>query len=209
MNCSRPDIAIAVNLLCRQAQCPRIAHLRLAKGIIRYLRNNLQWKLKFTPLTTSVEVTAFCDANFYRHSYSTIGYIIYLNNNVFKYQVKRLKRIVTSTTLAELLGCFCVVVELYSLLQTFQELQIKFRTPKVFCDNKAAILVTKTTNNCKVTRDLELQQLRLREHFRNGTFEIEYISTSENVADTFTKVLQPSQFKYLREKYMVPMGSET
>ena len=141
MTATRPDISIAVNLLSRYAKSPCVAHFRLGKQIARYLYQTQQWQLKYIPLPTVYPIIAYCDTNYVRSGYSTIGFVIYLGKNVYKLGSKRLKRIVNSTAMAEINGIFRTSIEVYSFIQTLKELGIKYETPKTFGDNKASIQV--------------------------------------------------------------------
>ena len=70
-------------------------------------------------------------------------------------------------------------------------------------DNKGSISIAKSVASCKRTRHVELRHFWVRELLDKGEFELEYVPTEENVADTMTKSLVGEKFKYFRDKLLM------
>jgi hypothetical protein len=49
MNCTRPDIAQAVNMLCRFSSRPGPTHCAALKGVIRYLKGTMRLRITYSP----------------------------------------------------------------------------------------------------------------------------------------------------------------
>ena len=64
VSCTRPDLAISLNLLERHSQFPGVAHVTAAKAILHYLRGTLSAGLlyKKDPKISSFRVTALLDS---------------------------------------------------------------------------------------------------------------------------------------------------
>ena len=91
---------------------------------------------------------------------------------------------------------------MFALIQTLIELNIIHRPAQIFCDNKAAIDIVKTKRDCEGMKDIHLESLKLREHYRCGVMTLEYVKSIKGVADIFTKNLPFPQFATLREQLL-------
>ena len=95
-----------------------------------------------------------------------------------------------------------VAREINALCQTLKELNLPYKCPVIFCDNKAAISLMTIKRECAGMKDLMLEELKLREYFRDGLMRIRYVDTMLNIADIFTKNLGSKQFCFLRDKLL-------
>lgn len=59
----------------------------------------------------------------------------------------------------------------------------------IYCDNQSAIALTKNLQFHAHTKHKEIQFQFIREVIENGHIRLEYIHTSHNIADNFTKRL--------------------
>ena len=66
------------------------------------------------------------------------------------------------------------------------------------CDNTSAINLSKNPVNHSRTKHIEVRHHFLRGHVANSNIKIEFISTSDHLADIFTKLLDESQFVKIR-----------
>ena len=66
------------------------------------------------------------------------------------------------------------------------------------CDNTSAINLSKNPVNHSRTKHIEVRHHILRDHVANNNIKLEFISTSEQLADIFTKPLDESQFIKIR-----------
>jgi hypothetical protein len=61
-------------------------------------------------------------------------------------------------------------------------------------------MVAKDPAEHKVMKHVDLRYKWIQERIGAGDFKVDYVSTSEQVADIFTKALARPQFEYLRDK---------
>ena len=64
-----------------------------------------------------------------------------------------------------------------------------FGTPKLFIDNQSAIRLIKNPEFHKKTKHIDVCYHFIREKYTEKFFEIEYVSTDEQLADILTKPL--------------------
>ena len=87
-----------------------------------------------------------------------------------------------------------------------RNIPVPFTKPKVRCrvfeDNSACIEIAKEPKLRPRTKHLSVRLFHFRQHVERGDISIEHVSTSEQIADIFTKPLPRDQFKKLRKKFM-------
>ena len=60
---------------------------------------------------------------------------------------------------------------------------------KIFYENTSTVHRTKNTNQDSKTKHIEFRYHFLRNHYKKGDIEIDYVSTDFQLADIFTKPL--------------------
>jgi len=219
---SRPDISFAVNQLCVYMQSPGRSHLKAAKRVVKYLHwhKNLgvlfhkREQELFTDTTSidkrnnmkDMEILAYCDANYVRPKhekhYSTIGYCVYLNGNLFAYKSKKISELKGSTCEMEYTAIFYCFQEVKSIMNALDQLKIRYKIPLILNDNKSAINLVYLRKELQRTKHIDFKYLKVREEFRKKKIRLEHISGEKNIADLFTKSLTKEKFMYFR-KYLV------
>ena len=82
--------------------------------------------------------------------------------------------------------------------QTLKDFNLTFNTTPIMCDNTSAINLSKNSINHSRTKYIEVRHHFLRDHVANNNIKLEFISTSDQLADIFTKPLDESQFVKIR-----------
>ena len=72
----------------------------------------------------------------------------------------------------------------------------------LYCDNKAAIDSAYNPENHSRTKHIDRRHYFIRELVEDGKIVVPFVSSSENLADFFTKPLPPARFFALRDKIM-------
>ena len=67
----------------------------------------------------------------------------------------------------------------------------------ILCDNISAIAITNNPVQHTRTKHIDVGYHFIREHVMNGTVELHFVPTEEQIADIFTKALDESTFTYL------------
>ncbi|PKU86717.1 Retrovirus-related Pol polyprotein from transposon TNT 1-94 [Dendrobium catenatum] len=73
----------------------------------------------------------------------------------------------------------------------------------MYCDNTSAIALANNPVFHARTKHIEIDQNFIREHIQNNTVRLLPISTTDQVADIFTKSLPTPRFQQLRNKLTV------
>ena len=72
----------------------------------------------------------------------------------------------------------------------------------IFEDNQAAIKIAERHTITERTRHLHIRDLYIRQIVNKGYAKPEYVKSSENLADFFTKILPQSLFRKFRDRIM-------
>ena len=87
------------------------------------------------------------------------------------------------------------------MIQTLADLEVKYVAPiPIHCDNTSAIGVSKNPVFHSKTKHIPIKYHFLREQVTNQAIQVQYIPTTEQIADIFTKPLAKTPFEYLRQK---------
>ncbi|PKU75416.1 Retrovirus-related Pol polyprotein from transposon TNT 1-94 [Dendrobium catenatum] len=73
----------------------------------------------------------------------------------------------------------------------------------MYCDNTSAIALANNPVFHARTKHIEIDQKFIREQIQNNMIRLLPISTTDQIADIFTKSLSTPQFSYLRNKLTV------
>lgn len=71
--------------------------------------------------------------------------------------------------------------------------------PVFFMDNQSAIRLVKNPEFHKRTKHIDVRYHFIREKYEEGVFELNYVSTDEQLADILTKALGRDRFQRFRE----------
>jgi hypothetical protein len=87
------------------------------------------------------------------------------------------------------------------MIQTLADLKVTYTDPiSIHCDNTSAISVSKNPVLHAKTKHIPIKYHFLREQVSNRTIQLNYIPSTEQIADIFTKPLAATHFGYLRQK---------
>ena len=78
-------------------------------------------------------------------------------------------------------------------------IQVKEAIP-IMCDNTSAINISKNPVQHSRTKHIAIRYHFLKDKVNEGEVKLEYIPTTKQVADIFTKPLPKDVFEYLRSK---------
>ncbi|GKV09408.1 hypothetical protein SLEP1_g20916 [Rubroshorea leprosula] len=126
---------------------------------------------------------------------STSGYIFNLGSGAVSWSSKKQECTALSSSEAEYVAtssAACQAIWMRRIMKDLQQVQEK--ATKIFCDNKATILMTKNLVFHGRTKHIELHHHFIRGAVADGLIALEYCSTSDQVADGFTKGICFSKF---------------
>jgi hypothetical protein len=109
-----------------------------------------------------------------------------------------------SSTEVEYRAMALTTTDLFWLCMLFKDLGIPlFSTPRLWCDNIGALALASNPVYHARTKHIEVDYHFIRGKVLNGDISIKYISTHDQLADIFTKILSSIRFSFLRDKLMV------
>jgi hypothetical protein len=204
---TRPDISFSVATLSQFMRNPGSAHWEAAKRVMRYLKGTADYGITLS--TTDAGLEAYVDADWasqpHRHSMS--GYVVLLNGGPVAWSSRKQPIIALSTAEAEYIALTTVVREVLYLQLLINELYEPMDLPTpVYCDNQAAIAIATNNKFHSRTKHIDLRYHFVRAHVKNGTFDLRYCPTEDNIADAFTKALPRPRLQKLRALMSLGVG---
>jgi len=190
---TRPDIAFATSRLARFLSNPSQEHHDAADRVLLYLSDTRWLALKLGGGDTLQVASDASFADNTQDRKSSQGYAIKLFNGLIAWKASKQDTVTTSTTEAELLALSQVAKEAIFISRLLKELQIQLpsNTITIHCDNMQTIgLVTKEISKLQTKlRHVDIHNHWLRQEVANRQIKVEYMQSSEMIADGFTKVL--------------------
>jgi hypothetical protein len=202
LSLTRPDLAFAVNKVCQYMSHPTEDHWSAVKRILRYLKHTIHHGL-LLHRTTTFSLQAFSDADWAScpdDRRSTTGYCIYLGRNLISWSSRKQRTVSRSSTESEYRAIAHASTEILWLQSLLTELGMKSTIPPVlWCDNIGATYLTANPLFHARTKHIEIDVHFVRDLVSTKALTIRFISSKDQVADTFTKPLPTPKFNVLRD----------
>ncbi len=152
-------------------------------------------------------ISVYCDADWAGDTddrKSTTGCVVLLFGCPIFWMSKKQSTVALSTAEAEYMAISAALQEVKWLSQLLGELSCVVQKPiPVFSDNQAAISISSASAvPHSRTKHIDLRHHYVRESVRDGLLRIEWVESSKQLADVFTKALPKLQYKRLTEKIM-------
>lgn len=148
-----------------------------------------------------MNLNAFSDADYARDEdtrKSTSGYAFMLGSSIVSWCSQKQRTVALSTTESEYVAACQSIKELVWLKLLMAEL-ISNNAVMLYMDNQSAIRLIKNPEFHKRTKHIDVRYHFIREKFRDGVFQLEYVHTSNQLADIFTKPLNLEILKRFHE----------
>ena len=87
------------------------------------------------------------------------------------------------------------------MIHALADLEVNYAEPiPLHCDNPSTISISKNPIIHSKTKHIPLRYHFLKDQVANKIVQLQYIPSTEQIADIFTKPLPKKQFEYLRQK---------
>lgn len=195
---TRPDIAYAVNTVCKYSRNPGKAHWSAVKRIFRYLRGTANAKLVFSK-NGGPEITGYCDADWANdldERRSCTGYVFTLQGGSISWNCKRQPTVALSSTEAEYMALSSAIQEAMWLKQFQHEFWDSSKAITIFCDNKSAIDLASTDSYHARSKHIDIRHHFVREQVNTKQIVINHMDTNYMVADALTKGVFANKQEY-------------
>lgn len=198
---TRPDISFAVGVASRFLENPNESHVNAVKRILKYIKSTLNFGIYFNG-NCNIRLIGYSDADYAGDKEtrrSTSGYVFLLGENIVSWGSERQKSVALSTTESEYIAASVAVKELIWLQHLIKELIDIGFTTEMNMDNQSSIRLIKNPEFHKRTKHIDVRYHFIRERYEENLFNLNYVSSDEQLADIFTKALPKSRFQLLRE----------
>jgi hypothetical protein len=205
---TRPDIAFAAATLARFMSCPTKHLMNCAVRLLRYLSATRTLVLQYSCSgADTLELKGYSDADFAgcsTTSKSTSGIAILFRGQPVYWRSKRQPIVTSSTTEAELVALnLCALQVQWLKLLLGEDLGVGPLKAKLYCDNQSTVSVAHNPIASDRSRHINVKHRKVQELIENQVMDVEWISTTDQVADILTKQMPRRQFEYLRTKLHV------
>jgi len=130
---------------------------------------------------------------------STSGGCHFIGGNLISWMSKKQGTIALSTTEAEYISAAQCCSQLLWIRNQLADYEIHENNIPIFCDNNAAISLSKNPILYSRAKHIEIKHHFIRDYVQKGTIDLQFVSIDEQLADIFTKPLIEERFNYLRE----------
>ncbi|CAA7036695.1 unnamed protein product [Microthlaspi erraticum] len=203
LGATRPDLAFSVHVLAQFMQQPRDDHWQSALRVVRYLKGSPGQGILLDSDNT-FQVSGWCDAGYASCPLtrrSITGYFVQLGQSPVSWKTKKQDTVSKSSSEAEYRAMSFLKDELVSIKSVLRSLGVVHDQPMgMYCDSKSAIYISTNPVFHERTKHVETDCHSVREQIQNGTITPHHVSTTQQLADIFTKPLGRKSFEFFRTK---------
>jgi hypothetical protein len=205
-NCTRPDIAFAVNLLARHSADPTRRHWTGAKCILRYLNGTKDLGLFFKK-NHDPSMIGYTDAGYLSDPHngkSQTGFVFLHGGTAISWKSSKQTLTATSTNHSEIIALYEASREYVWLRRMINHIQQScglgaIESPTIIYEDNSACVTQMQTGYIKsnITKHIVPKLFYPHELQESGEINILQIKSCDNLADLFTKSLPSSVFQKL------------
>ncbi|KAK1408895.1 hypothetical protein QVD17_41029 [Tagetes erecta] len=200
---TRPDIAYAVGVVSQFMHNPQEDHMEAVMRIIRYLKGTIGRGIVFKK-NSHLDAEVYTDADWGGNpndKRSTAGYFTLLGGNLVTWRSKKQKVVSLSSAESEFRGIAKGITEILWLRKIMKEIGAPFKRPvRLKCDNKAAIKISENPVEHDRTKHVEIDRHFIKEKIEDGTIEIPFVKSEDQLADILTKAVGTKAFELVLSK---------
>ena len=197
---TRPDVALAVGLLCRAMAKPTEALLEDALRVLGYLYRHRRIGLRYEGDGKPLRGQSDSD---WAVRHSTTGWQFTFSAATISWGSKKQTSVALSSCEAEIMAASEAAKEALFLSALLRELGVVFKEPiELGLDNTAAIAISYNPEHHARTKHVDRRHFFVRECVERHQLRVPYVKSAENLADFFTKPLAAKQFFAMRNIIM-------
>ena len=197
---TRPDISFSLSVLASKCNSPTRGDVRRVKHLFRFVMGTRHLGLNFKR-DSDFQLHVWADASYAsrEETRSQTGYCFSLGaDNATIYAKSTKQHLVTlSSTESEYVAMFHSCTEVVFLKRLLQQLGFDQDPITIYQDNQSTIHWAEGKENFHRVKHLDVKYHYVRELLKQHVIAIEYLVTTEMIADVLTKALVNDQFQYL------------
>jgi len=197
---TRPDLTFAVQHLSQFSSNPSKEHWTAVKRVFRYIKGTSEFGITLGGINQNTRLLAYSDADWggdLSHRKSVSGFVCIFGGPI-SWSSKKQQTVALSSMEAEYMALTHTIREVIWLRHLLSELSLTQKGPtEVLVDNQAALAYANSQDFHMRTKHIDIRHHFCREKIESGEIFTNYIHTSENVADLFTKGLSTPQHQAL------------
>ncbi|XP_021834130.1 uncharacterized protein LOC110773931 [Prunus avium] len=198
---TRPDIAYAVQHVSQFMSSPSDTHLEAVKRILRYLKGTLGHGLSLYCSANPSLLIAYSDADWAGcpdTRRSTTGYCIFLGPNLISWSAKKQRTVSRSSAEAEYRALAYACADTIWIQGLLRELRYPLPRPVLLnCDNLSTTYMAANLVFHSRTKHIGLDYHFVRERIASCSHQVQFIPSTQQLADVFTKGLPTDRFQRL------------
>lgn len=204
---TRPDISFAVNKLTQKMSAPRIVDMKSCDRVFRYLAGSKNKGLTFGGRSES-KLTAWADADWgtdWTDRRSQTGWLAMLWGDLVSWASQKQKVVAQSTCEAELYAEAAAINEMSWIRGLLSEISLftdQDATPILYGDNQSAQKLTETGIKSERTKHIAIKYAFIHDEVEKGRVKLQWVPTTEQLADVLTKALPRPQHEILCKQLM-------
>jgi hypothetical protein len=181
----------AVNLLSQFQENPGMKHWNSLLKLLGYLKYSQHFKLELSKVK-DLNLICYSDSDYAANRDDRVsigGYILFLDETPISWRTFKQKCISLSTMESEYVTLTEAAKELIWIKNVLENeiLNLPLKDNILYCDNQAAIAFSNSPFENHRTKHIHVKYLFLRNLVYEKLFELKYIPTNLNLADSFTK----------------------
>jgi len=196
---TRPDISLAVGVLSRFMSCPEKAHMRAAKGVLRYLCGKTRLGVAYG---SSEPLQGYVDADWAGDvdgRPSTTGFIFTVSGGPVEWASKRQATVATSTAEAEYVAAAMATKEALWLRKLLGVLGVDGQAVPMGEDNQSCLSLINNPEATGRTKHVDVAYHMVRDYQTRGDVAFYFLPSAEMPADGLTKPLPSPAFTAFRD----------
>nr|KYP52070.1 Copia protein [Cajanus cajan] len=202
---TRPDLSFAIGIVSQFMQAPNIDHWNavLLIRILKYIKGAPGKGLLYG-YNNHTQVVGYSDADWAgspSDRRSTSGYCVFIGDNLISWKSKKQNVVARSSAEAEYRAMASATCELIWLKQLLKELRFGEVTQMtLICDNQAALHIASNPVFHERTKHIEIDCHFIREKILSGDITTQFVNSTDQLADVFTKSLRGPRIDYICNK---------
>ncbi|KAM3271097.1 hypothetical protein P3S67_029300 [Capsicum chacoense] len=198
---TRPDITFSVSLISRFMHSPSKQHLGADKRILRYVVGIIRYGIWYSKVSV-FRLIGFTDSDLagsLENLRSISGNFFSLGSGAISWSSRKQDTIALLSSEAEYMAATstgCQAIWLRKLLVDLQQEQIG--PIEIWCDNKAAIAMTKNPAFHSSTKHIDIRYHFIHNLVAGGIISLKFCGTNDQVANVLTKSLPHNKHDFFR-----------